>query len=62
MIDLVERLVGFRFNKRGRIVVGFIIFAIFLALFAFFNDITTPEQCKVPVEEMSTFCKNLLYP
>lgn len=62
MINFVERLVGFKFSKRGRIVVGFIIFAIFLALFAFFNDITTPEQCKVSLEEMSTFCKNLLYP
>jgi len=23
---------------------------------------TTPEQCKVPVSEMSQFCKDLLYP
>jgi hypothetical protein len=62
MIDLVERLVGFKFNKRGRIVVGWTLFVIFLSLLAYFNHITTPEQCRVPVEEMSTFCKNLLYP
>lgn len=24
--------------------------------------VTTPSECKVPVEQMSQFCKNLLYP
>ena len=62
MIDYVESLLGVRLTRRGRVVVGLILFAIFLAVFAFLNDITTPEQCKVPLEEMSTFCKNLLYP
>jgi len=33
-----------------------------LLLFAWAMDVTTPDQCKVPVEEMSTFCKDLLYP
>lgn len=62
MIDWVERFFGLALTKRGRFVVGLILFAIFIAVFAFFNDVTTPEQCKVPLEEMSTFCKNLLYP
>ena len=62
MIDLVQDLLGVHLTKRGRRVVGFILFAIFLAVWAFLNDITTPEQCKVPVEQMSQFCKDLLYP
>jgi len=36
--------------------------ALFLALFAWLMDITTPEQCKVPTEQMSQFCLDLLYP
>lgn len=32
-----------------------------LALFWWLMDITTPQQCKVPVEQMSYFCKELLY-
>ena len=43
---------------RRRIAVGLIL----LALFAWAMDATTPEQCKVPVEQMSGFCKDLLYP
>jgi hypothetical protein len=34
----------------------------FLAVAGFLNDITTPEQCKVPFEELSQGCINLLYP
>jgi hypothetical protein len=33
-----------------------------LALIGWAFDATTPEQCKVPVEQMSGFCKDLLYP
>ena len=33
-----------------------------LALIAWAFDATTPEQCKVPVEQMNSFCKDLLYP
>ena len=33
-----------------------------LLAFAWAMDATTPDSCKVPVEEMSTFCKDLLYP
>jgi hypothetical protein len=35
---------------------------ILLLTIAWAFDATTPEQCKVPVEEMSNFCKDLLYP
>lgn len=62
MIDLVQDLLGVHLTKRGRYVVGILLFAIFFAVFAFLNDITTPDQCKVPVEQMSHFCKDLLYP
>jgi hypothetical protein len=43
---------------RRRIAVG----VIALALIGWAFDATTPEQCKVPVEQMSGFCKDLLYP
>jgi hypothetical protein len=39
--------------------------AVALIFFAFIGwalDATTPEQCKVPVDKMSHFCKDLLYP
>lgn len=43
---------------RRRVAVGLIA----LALIAWAFDATTPEQCKVPIDEMSSFCKDLLYP
>ena len=36
--------------------------ALILALYAWLMDITTPEQCKVPIEQMSQFCLDLRYP
>lgn len=41
--------------------------AIFLLLVVggvvyYLNDITTPKECKVPVSQMSQFCKDLLFP
>ena len=62
MIDLVQDMMGVRLNKRGRIVVGTLLAVAFLALWAFLDNATTPEACKVPVEQMSHFCKDLLYP
>lgn len=62
MINLVEDMMGVRLNKRGRIVIGTLLFAGFVMLWAFLDNATTPEQCKVPVEQMSHFCKDLLYP
>ena len=43
---------------RRRIAVGLIA----LGLIGWAFDATTPEQCKVPVEQMNSFCKDLLYP
>lgn len=37
-------------------------FIAWLALYAWLNNLTTPEMCKVPFEDMSQFCLDLLYP
>lgn len=48
---------SWRLTRRGKIVVGVVI-----ALIAWWLlDVTTPDQCKVPVEDMSAFCKDLLF-
>lgn len=47
-----------RLTRRGKIVVG-ILFAV-VVYWAY--DITTPDQCKVPIEQMSEWCKDLRYP
>jgi hypothetical protein len=62
MIDLVQDLMGVRLNKRGRMVIGTLLFVAFLMLWAFLDNATTPEMCKVPTEQMSQFCLDLLYP
>jgi hypothetical protein len=62
MIDLVQDLMGVRLNKRGRMVIGTLLFVAFLMLWAFLDNATTPESCKVPTEQMSQFCLDLLYP
>jgi len=62
MIDLVQELMGVKLTKRGRYVVGTMLFVGFLAVWAFLDNATTPEACKVPVEQMSQFCVDLLYP
>jgi hypothetical protein len=53
---------GVKLNKRGRVVIGSLLFAGFLLMWAFLDNATTPESCKVPVEQMSQFCVDLLYP
>jgi hypothetical protein len=35
---------------------------IFFGLIGWALDATTPEQCKVPTEQMSQFCIDLIYP
>ena len=47
-----------RLTRRGKIVLTIAVIAIFWWLF----DVTTPEQCKVPVEQMNQFCLDLMYP
>ena len=43
---------------RRRIAVGIVA----LVFIAWVNDATTPEMCKVPTEQMSQPCLDLLYP
>jgi hypothetical protein len=47
-----------RLTRRGKIVVGIVI----VLIIYFLNDATTPDECKVPIDEMSQFCVDLLYP
>jgi hypothetical protein len=47
-----------RLTKRGKIVLGIVI----VAFIVWANNATTPKQCKVPTEQMSQFCLDLLYP
>jgi hypothetical protein len=47
-----------RLTRRGKIVVAIIAVAIFWWL----NDVTTPDECKVPIDQMSQFCIDLMYP
>jgi len=39
-----------------------VVLAIFLCFISWALNATTPAECKVPVEQMSSFCKDLLYP
>jgi fibrillarin-like rRNA methylase len=47
-----------RLTRRGKIVLSIFIFVVVCWLY----DITTPDQCKVAIENMSQFCKDLRYP
>ena len=41
---------------------NFFIAIIFIGVIAFLFDTTTPDECKVPTEQLSQFCIDLLYP
>ncbi|CAB4167005.1 hypothetical protein UFOVP964_104 [uncultured Caudovirales phage] len=47
-----------RLTRRGKIVVALILIAIFFWLM----DITTPNECKVPLDSMTQWCKDFRYP
>lgn len=47
-----------RITRRGKIVLGIL----FVVAVYWAYDITTPDQCKVAIEEMSEWCKDLRYP
>jgi hypothetical protein len=47
-----------KLTRRGKIVLGIVIAIIVFWLY----DITTPDQCKVAIENMSEWCKDLRYP
>jgi hypothetical protein len=53
-------------TRRGRRVRSVVRFAFWLAVFwlAFWvmDYLTTPDECRVAVEEMSQFCIDLIYP
>lgn len=49
-------------TKRGRIVRGIVIAALLVGGYAFAMNATTPEQCRVDVEQLSEDCKTLLFP
>lgn len=51
-----------RLTARGRKVRNVLVVTVVLVLLWKFNDITTPEACKVAVEDMSGACKRLLFP
>lgn len=51
-----------RLTRRGRIVRNIAIAIALYVAFAYINDATTPEKCKVPVEKMSAECKRFLFP
>lgn len=46
-----------RLTRRGRFVVALAA----LLLISWLLNITTPEQCKVPVGEMSQFCIDFMF-
>lgn len=51
-----------RLTRRGRFVRNVAIAIALYFAFTWANDITTPEKCKVAIEEMSAECKRFLYP
>jgi len=58
----IERRYNLRLTRRGRLVIGWAIALAFLVVFALANYATTPAECRVDVEQMSQFCKDLVYP
>lgn len=51
-----------RLTRRGRIVRDIVVFVVVAAITWWALDASTPEACKVPVEQMSHACKRLLFP
>lgn len=49
-------------TRRGRIVRNILLTALFLAAFWLLSNATTPDACKVPVDQMSQGCLDLLFP
>lgn len=60
-----ERHIGktkVRLTRRGRILRNIIVGILVVLFCLWLNDITTPDECKVPFEQMSQGCISLLYP
>lgn len=47
-----------RVTQRGWILLG----ALAIVLLLWLNDVTTPDLCKVPLQQMPTWCQELIYP
>lgn len=47
-----------RLTRRGKIILALAILAVVWFLF----DVTTPVECKVPIEDMPQWCVELMYP
>ena len=47
-----------KLTNRGKAVIVILV----LLAWGFLNSATTPKPCKVPVEQMSQWCKDLMYP
>jgi hypothetical protein len=47
-----------RLTRRGKIVIAIL----FITVWGLLLNGTTPDQCKVPVDQMSQFCIDLIYP
>lgn len=61
-LDERQAMEKVRLTRRGRIVRNIAIAILFLAALALIEYVTTPPICRVPLEEMSQFCKDLRYP
>jgi hypothetical protein len=44
-------------RRRRAVAVGLLVGVIWWA-----NSVTTPKECKVPLDQMSQFCVDLMYP
>lgn len=51
-----------KLTRRGEIVRNILIAIVIYAGLVVADNITTPNQCKVDVSQMSQGCKDLLYP
>jgi hypothetical protein len=51
-----------KLTKRGKRVVIAVIVAVAVCVLWLANDALTPDACKVPVDQMSSQCKDLLFP
>lgn len=51
-----------RLTPRGRVLRNILVAVAVFALWGLLNELNTPDECKVPVEEMSHGCISLLYP
>jgi hypothetical protein len=48
---------GVQLTRRGKIVLT----AVIIAVISWMLQATTPDECKVPINQMSKFCTDLLY-